>query len=372
MQVGLLVAADARGDGADVVDVEEARRRLLATLTDQFPQFHWAATVLHRRRFSPLGAIDPLTLLEFAVQEKIARKWDYALVLVPNELQLRDRTPTWGVPSSALEVAVISTGEPGPTDDRAATLVAMSLHLLGHMWGLDHAESGPMRASALPAELDTAPFPEEQRIAIVDRLEDVADTRIEETASRIGRLAFYWRTFMADPSAILTDIWGYAPWKLPFRLGRLTAGAATFIVILLLTSESWEVGVNFSPATLAAGTVTAVLAAALFLFVGQNLGKMSGPGQWHEQLVRTRIVIFSSLLVGMASLWIVLTCTAFVVSLAMPEVVLARWLTSVPGPAVLARYAAFMATLGLIGGAFGGNLEDEGNFKAKFLLDDDT
>ena len=177
---------------------------------------------------------------------------------------------------------------------------------------------------------------------------------------------------MADPSAIFTDIWGYAPWKLPFRLGRLTAGAATFIVILLLTSESWEVGVNFSPATLVAATVAAVLAAALFLFVGQNLGKMSGPGLWHEQLVRTRIVIFSSLLVGMVSLWIVLTCAAFVVSLAMPDVVLARWLTSVPGPAVLARYAAFMATLGLIGGAFGGNLEDEGNFKAKFLLDDDT
>lgn len=348
------------------------RERLLDALTAQFPQFQWRIAVVTRHRFSPLGAIDPLTLLEFAVQEKIAHHLDYVLALVPNELSFRDRAATWGVPSSALEAGVISTGADAAPDVGADCLAAMSLHLLGHLWGLEHCGEGPMRPVDCRLDAAVAPFPADQQRAVADRLDEVADTRIEEERRGQSTLAFYWRTFTADPRGILTDLWGYAPWKLPFRLGRLTAGAVTFVVILLLTAETWEVGVNFAPAGVLAGTVAAIPAAAAFLFVGQNLAKLSGAGRLHEQLVRTRLVLYGSLLAGMASLWVVLAVTAFLVSLAMPDAVLARWLTGPPDTFALARYSAFMATLGLLGGALGGNLEDEGNFKAKFLFDEEA
>lgn len=372
VHLGLLPAADER-DPARLQLYRDVREQLLEALTAQFPQFQWQIAVVNRHRFSPLGAIDPLTLLEFAVQEKIAHRLDYVLALVPNELSFRDRAPTWGVPSSALEAGVISTGAEAAPDVRADSLAAMSLHLLGHLWGLEHCGEGPMRP--LPArapDAGLAPFPADQQRTIVDRLDEVADARIEEERRRLSTLAFYWRTFTADPRGILTDLWGYAPWKLPFRLGRLTAGAVTFMVILLLTAETWEVGVNFAPAGVLAATVAAIPAAAAFLFVGQNLAKMSGSGHLREQLVRTRLVLYGSLLAGMASLWVVLSIVAFLVGLAMPDHVLVKWLTERPDAFTLARYSAFMATLGLLGGALGGNLEDEGNFKAKFLFDEEV
>lgn len=366
-----MFAADERSP-ARLELYQGARERLLASLSAQFPDFHWQIALVNRHRFSPLGAIDPLDLLEFAVQEKIDRRLDYALVVVPNELRFRDRSPTWGVPSSALEVGVLSTKAVDSSEGMPDCVAAMALHLLGHLWGLEHCPDGPMRRDRDPADRRPEPFPAEQQRAIVDRLDEVADTRVEEERRGLPKAAFYWRTFAADPRAILTDLWGYAPWKLPFRLGRLTAGAVTFVVILLLTAETWEIGVNFAPAAIAAGTAAAVPAAAAFLFVGQNLAKMSGAGRLHEQLVRTRIVLFGSLLAGMASLWVVLAVLAFLVGLAMPDAVLAKWLVEPPDALALGRYAAFMATLGLLGGALGGNLEDEGNFKAKFLFDEEA
>lgn len=370
VHIGLLLAADDR-DAALHQALDDARARLHQALSGGFAQFQWELTIVSRRRFSPLGALDPLALLEFGVREKIAQRWDYALVIVPNELHFRDRPPTWGVPSSALEVAVVSTETSAP-ERLGDDVAAMALHLLGHLWGLDHDDEGPMSPAPRPQDLSRATFPPTQRDAIVDRLDEVADVRIEEEAPMRHAAHFYWRTFTADPRGILTDIWGYSPWKLPFRLGRLTAGAVTFVVILLLTAETWEVGVSISATAIAVGALGAIAATTLFLFVGQNLAKMSGPGRWHEQLVRTQIVILGSLLVGMTALWVVLSVAALLASLAMPDVVLARWLGQPPDLLTLSRHSAFMAVMGLFGGALGGNLEDEGNFKAKFLFDQES
>jgi hypothetical protein len=52
--------------------------------------------------------------------------------------------------------------------------------------------------------------------------------------------------------------------------------------------------------------------------------------------------------------------------------VLSRWTARVLDVFPLMRHAAFTATLGVFGGELGGNLEEEGNFKSKFLFDDET
>jgi len=370
VHIGLLLAADDTLR-RPAVPYEAARDRLHSALAAQFPRFQWRVTIRQRRRFSPHGAVDPVALLEYGVQEKLAQRWDYALVLVPNELEFRDRPTTWGAPSSALEVAVLSTDRISSADRYGDEVAAMALHLLGHLWGEEHAAAGPMRPADHPEDLHVVRFPADQEARIVDRLDDVADARVEEQSVSKRAVSFYWRTFTADPRAIITDVRGYAPWALPFRLGRLTAGALSFIVILLLAAEPWEVGVHASAAFLAGGAVLAIAAAVSFLFVGQNLRMMAGGTEWHEQLARTQIVIFLSLLVGITSLWVVLAVTTLLCGLAMPDAVLARWLPARPDFAALCRHATFMATLGTFGAALGGSLEDEGNFKAKFLFDQD-
>lgn len=374
VHIGWLLATDV--DESETLTVyQNACRKLQLTLAEQFPQFRWQIDFLHRHRYAPKGAIDPLPLLELGVREKIGHHWDYALVVVPNALRARQRVHTIGVPSSALETAVLSTADLSNHDANQFTrrIVMLSLHLLGHVWGIEHCDEGPMVPPESPQELELAPFPIFQEEIIVDRLEEVADKRLEEQSQQWNPLHFYWRAFWADPKSILIDIVGYAPWRLPFRTARLTAATAVSLLILLLTAEAWEMGINLAPARLILGTLAALLIATGFIFAGQNLGQISREVGWREQLTRTRLIVFGTVLTGMITLWLVLFLFTLLIGWMLPEAVLLRWIqTDQLNRVLLVRHAAFMAMLGVLAGALGGNLEEEEAIKASLFFDEET
>ncbi len=370
--VGWVLAADV-GDRALVDAFREARDRLRGLLSSWFPEFAWEMPFLERRVHPPTGALDPLELLELGAEEKLARHWDYVLVLVPNELVPRHRIAAVGVPSSALEAAVLSTARLG---NGAAALpgriAGLALHLLGHLFGLSHADRGPMRPFEDPAEASLDPFPPEQRETAAANLREVTDARLEEQRARWAALTFYWKAFWSDPRGILRDILGARPWNMPLYLGRLTAAAAVSLVYLLLTAESWEVGAHLGRAWLLAAPAVTILVATAFLFWGQNLAQVGREHGWREQLARTRIVLFGTLVLGLASLWLVLFAVSWAVAAALPREVFARWAGLPPDRLSIPGYAGFMATLGVLAAALGGNLEEEGEIKAELLFDEET
>lgn len=326
--------------------------------------------VVYRRQFPPRGALDPLPLLEFGVEAKIDRGWDFALVVVPNGLDPTERTGTDEIPSSALEVGVASTEALATADgDLADPLAARTLRLLGHLWGLPKADRGPMASDTAALEKFSATDRETVRL----RLGEVSDERMEERdGEAVRRFGAYARAFLADPRGIVTDILGYSPWRLPLRMGRLTAAAAVSIVVFILGAESWELGVNIEEWPLAIATALSVVAATIFLFAGQNLVGLSAGGtrSRREQFLRMRVVLFATLLAGMITLWLLLAVGSCALVLALPAEVPARWLGSALSFADIARYAAFLATLGVLAGALGGSLEAEGKFKAMLYFDD--
>lgn len=372
VHIGWVLTADTRNE-AIIAECRRGAQRLQSVLEQQFPRFRWRVEFLHRHRYAPRGTLDPLHILEYGVQEKTVQRWDYGLMIVTNALEPRQRVRTLGVPSSALEMAVLSTADLGSVGEMGERLVALALHLLGHVWGLEHEEEGPMVPPESVEHLQIAPFPEQQQEAIRDRLDEVADKRLEEQQRSWNMAVFYLRAFLADPKSILIDTIGYAPWRLPLQMGRLTAATAVSLVFLLLAAESWEIGVNLSVAKLAVGSIFAVLLATLFIFNGQNLGEFSRQAAPREQLTRTRIVIFGTLLLGIIALWLLLFVVSYLAARLMPEAILAGWIgvPTVGNPALL-RQSAFMALNGVLAGALGGNLEDEEKIKAKLLYDEET
>lgn len=371
MSIGWLIATEL-SDPALGKAYQQAKTMVNELLVQQFPHFEWDMVLIQESRYPNYGLLEPLPLLEFGVHEKLSRHWDFAIVLVPNELKARARTFTIGVPSSALETAVLSSARLGAIEELPEKITALALHLLGHIWGLEHGDASPMCPPEDCKMMVVSPFSSLQQEHIAERLSEVADERVEEEDAKVGRLRFYWQSFWADPSSVLTDIWGYAPWRMPFRMGRLTAAALVSIVFLLLGAEAWEVGVHTSYLQLIFGTAITITAATAFLFWGQNLGEISRATGWREQLIRTRIVVFCTLLIGLSSLWAVLFTLAFLAATFVPAPVTTNWLGIEVGRDGLARYAAFMAMLGVLAGALGGNLEDEDELKAELLFDEET
>lgn len=368
--VGWIVAADLR-DEALLAAYEEARRRLLAELSERFGEFRWEMPLIVRRVHPPRGALRPLPLLELAGEEKLRRRWDFALAVVPNELEPRHRISTLGVPSSALESAVMSSAQLGPAAELPERLAALAQHLLGHLWTLETSETGPMRPP-LPEELRLEPFPPDEERVVLELLRDATDARLEETRRRWSVPAFYLRAFLADPDGILKSIAGYRPWLLPLQLGRLTAAVAVSLLFLLLTAESWEAGTHVAGWAALGGPFVAVAVATAFVFFGQNLDQVGRGRGRSEQLARSHLVLFGTLLVGMVSLYAVMFALLWALSFALPVGVVAGWSGFEPAELPRLRFISFLATIGLLAAALGGNLEEEDQFKAELFYDEEV
>jgi len=369
--LGWLLGADLR-DPELLAAYDVARERLLAHLRQTLPEFSWRIEADERRVYHPRGALDPVDLLEMGVAEKLHRHWDYVLVLVPNELIPRHSPSALGVPSSALEAAVISTSRLGSGEELVERIVALALHLLGHLWGLEHAPNGPMRPVDDPAELRLEPWPPEQLEQIRQQLAEAAAVRLEEQRARWGVLTFYWRTFFKDPRGILEAIWGYAPWMMPVYLGRLTAAAAVSVVYFLITADAWTLGAHLSWRAVWVMAALSIVAATSFIFSGQDLGRLGREHAWREQLARTRIVLLGTLGLGMASLWLALLVLSLLGAWILPRSLLEAWMEVAPTAGHLLRYAVFTATIGVLGAALGGNLEEEREIKAELFCDEET
>jgi len=370
VSIGWVLAADERGP--EVLEAYMHARQLVQDIMAiQFSSFRWEMPFVERRIHQPFGALDILPLLEVGAQEKVENSWDYAIVVVPNELIPRHRVFTLGAPSSALEVGVMSSARL-PHDERLADcLAALALQLLRHLWGLARNGNGSMVVPADGEVLSGAEYTEEEKSAIMDRLVEVADQRLEEKGGRLGWLSFHWHSFKADPAAILADTWSYSPWRLPFQMGRLTAASAVTLLVFLLAAEAWEVGVNLGWPTLGGAAVGSVLGSTTFIYLGQNLGEVSREVGWREQLARTRIVLLLMLFTGMAALWCVLLCISYSAALLVPADVVTAWVGFQAGWQDLLRHSAFLASLGVFAAALGGNLEEEDEFKARLFCDDE-
>lgn len=256
--IGWLVASDLRDP--ELLEIYARARSLLTEpLREQFPMFDWRMPQIERRNFAPRGSLKPLNLLEMGSEERLFQRWDYALVVVPNELQPRCRISALGVPSSALEVAALSSARLGRKDeDLAERLAALAQHLLGHLFTLETRDEGPMRPPGEVEDLRLHPFPKDQEEELISILSYVTDTRLEERKRSWNTVNFYIRSFFSDWWGILKSIGGYRPWRIPLFLGRLTATVAVSLLLLLLTAESWEAGTHMRTLWLGVGSVAAI------------------------------------------------------------------------------------------------------------------
>jgi len=257
--------------------------------------------------------------------------------------------------------------EPDPKK-RVAALV---LHLLGHLFGVEHESSGVMRPNDETRRLELTDYSEEAKEIIRERLAAVADQRVEEREP-VGSMKFIWRTLVSDPAGIFQDIMGYAPWRMPLYLGRYTAATAVTVIFLFLSAEAWELGGKLPASWLTTGAFFIVLLATLTIYLGQNFHQMGRVFSLREQLVRTRVVLFGALLLGISALWGSLFLIGLLVMAAFPKGVFAGWAGIEVQRLSIVHYAAFMATLGVGAGAFGGNLEEEAEIKAVFLFDEEA
>lgn len=384
IEVGVLVAG--RLPKADREALLVAHAALGERLQGQLPEFRWRLTLHERRDVRSEPREEPVRLLELGVAERDARGWDFALVVTRADLVSRYQPYALGVPSRSLGVGVLSTARIDPEaeePERVARLAdrlrALAQHVFGHLNGLEHDGEGrsPMHDVASPADLDErSDFTPDQRAALREELQQVADLRLEEDAVPPGGLVFYVRAIWTNRPAIASAVRLARPWLLPMRLGRLTAAAASALIVLLTTGEVWELGMSQRAGSMAGLSAFALVGTTAYVVIRQRLLRRRGQRRLTEQIVTGNVAITLTVAFGLVTTYVALFAAVLALAgLLYPAAVVESWTAALGQTPVTGHYlrlAGLVASLGLGIGALGASFEEQSHFRHMAYVDEET
>ena len=372
--------------------VTASRDYMTDYLVKKFPQFEWHMPVVRRSEPIRQRFIESSQLLVEGAEERDIRHWDFAFVITRADLQSYYKPFALAVSSRAVSVAVLSLARLLPefdNDDTAGRggqakianrLCSLGMHLLGNLNGLPHSTDATdyMFEPAGPDDLDAmTDFSETRRCQLTAELLQVADIRLEErpASARSGTLRFYLKAAWIGRGDIASAIIQAKPWEFPFRLSRLTAAALSALLILLITAEVWDLGMNQSPLFVGILSLASLLGTSLFVLKRQNLFLRRGKRQLTEQTVFTNISTALVVLFGMTTTYLLLFGLAVVIGGSIfPPRLVQEWAASLPQAVGWPDYlvlAGFVASLGILIGALGASFEGNPYFRHITFVDEE-
>jgi predicted Zn-dependent protease len=391
IEIGWIVAG--RLDDPDRQAFTRARHHLLTYVQQTFAEFTWRMPMVHREELVRTNREEPVVLLDYGVVERDAKHWDFAFIVTNADLISHYKPYALGAPSRAVSVAVMSTArldqQTTPTatasEERITTManriVALALHLSGHLNGLPHHED-PHRymydlqtTDDLDRMASFSPAHEERLRAI---LREVADVCLEEepTSVRAHPFWFYAHAAWTGRDDIISAIVQAKPWSFPFRLTRLTTAAVSALLLLLVTAEVWELGMSQSAAQVIGLSIGALLLTCIYTLLRQRLLVRRQAGSLSEQTVITNIAITSVVGLGMLTTYGWLFSSVLGLSLLIfRRPVVAGWVVALDGEIRACHYvvlAAFVASLGILIGALGASFEQQHYFRHITYVDEET
>jgi hypothetical protein len=229
------------------------------------------------------------------------------------------------------------------------------------------------------SDLDSAAeFSTAQKKLMVRELEEIADRRLEETRTyrKVKPWRFYLLSTWVNRREIAHAVREARPWQFPFRLSRLTTAALSAMLILIVTSEVWELAISQDSLLAVLLSVASVCLATAYVVLHQGLYIRRGKSRLTEQTVTTNITMSLVVWLGMITTYILVFSTAFLAGplLFNPQLVVS-WSGDIGQPPLLDEYlllAALVAALALCIGALGASFESSYYFRHITFVDEEV
>ena len=218
----------------------------------------------------------------------------------------------------------------------------------------------------------------EEMEELTGNLTEVADLRLEESSrERAHPWRFLLRASFINREQILETIVAARPWQFPQRLSRLTTAAVSTVALLLMSAESWDLGLTQSWTSLAVISLVILVFTTLFISMRQHL-LLSRSSHHREQIAVTRVSAIGIVLSGLALTWACMLALALVTNLLLfsPELI-TQWANSQAAANNLItagsylKMATFCASLGLLIGALGASFEEQTHFQHVIFVDEE-
>lgn len=378
-------------DTADRDASAQARDAVLRSLRDAFPEFTWSLPVVQHLQHSVGRREEPVRLFDLGAAERNIRHWDLGVLLTSADLVSHDKPFTLGTFSTALGLIAVSTSRIDPKiesrqiseEQRVALLCqriqAVVLHSVGHLLGLGHSDQPRnwMADFQTVEELDQARhFSDDQLEVLRESLRSIADLRVEEEPrlARSAAVKFYALSAWRNRREILQAIARAEPWYFPVRLNRLATAAMSSLVVLMITAESWELGMSLTPATALALAGVCLVTTSIFVVRRQRLLVRREQRGAEERKVVANVSALLIVAIGMLTTFLGLFTLALAAGLTLfARSVVESWAASVSdiGAEQYASLAIYLASVGIVIGALGASFEEQHHFRHVISVDEE-
>jgi hypothetical protein len=364
---------------------------MLSQMQEAFPELDWQMPRMIRPEAGRGAREEPVDLLELGINERHARRWDFAIVVAGADLVTHYGPHALATASRSADVAILSTsridplatGEEHSSEERkellAQRIYALAMHLLGRLNGVEHdeAEANVMRAVESVEALDHMnEYSERSRDALLGSLRDVADLRLEEALDRPSWPLFYLKASWVNLREIARAVREAGPWLFPVRLSRLSAAAFSILFLLLVTAEVWELGMSQPGARVSVLTFVIFVVTTMYIMKRHRLLVRPGARALTEQMVVTNVATTLCVFLGLATTYVVLLVAILVLAWAVyPPALVASWAPSLEESIRWTHYtslAAFVAALGILIGALGASFEGYQYFRHVIYIDEEV
>ncbi len=167
------------------------------------------------------------------------------------------------------------------------------------------------------------------------------------------------------------------PWQFPRRLSRLTTAAVSTVALLLMSAESWDLGLSRSWTSLACISLFILTLTTVYIsFLQHRL--LSRCSYHREQIAGTRVSTIGLVLTGLVLTWgVMFTLAILAAALLFSPELISQWTSSTEEslnaitPISYLKMAIFCASVGLLIGALVASFEGQTHFQHVIFVDDE-
>jgi len=350
-------------DGRSSTVLDGCRPWLEDYLSTTFSSFTWIVQKEER----DLQWADPLLVLDGAQAVMEDHGWQFSFV-VSDRTQSSPANSSLATLSFSHSAALIYLPSLAPNGEEQDNerVVTRCCHLilayLARLNGLPHLKEEVIRTRDLD---ESDPLSPEEVKELDCALQSLADGILRRGMKEIKGLALYARIIFTRPMHVLRTVFSHRPLRMVFSLGKLVFAAMAALVLALLSTELWYLGVGINIWRLILIAATALLAATVYVVFRQHLYVRRVSRSLSEQAAFFNLTSFFTVFSVLLALFVIIfVITLLVTSGVYPRYIVEDWvMSSEVGFGDYVRGSLLISSMTMVVGALGAGLEENEHFR---------
>jgi membrane protease YdiL (CAAX protease family) len=343
--------------------LDGCRERLSSFFAASLPDFHW---VLDKEAWEGEW-LASLRILDRAQARMEEAQWQFCFIILDREPDV----PTFPSPGSisfSHSAATIFLPRLIPytkADDIEAMTAGccnLVLSYFARLNGLPRTEE----AGTTSADLEGGSlFNQVELGELNSSLHSMTDGLLKKGVKEVRGLALYMRVILSHPMRVIRTVLSHHPLRMVFSLGKLVFAAMAALVLSLLSTELWQLGIGINTWRLILIAVAVLLAATIYVVFQQRLFVRRVSMSLSEQAAFFNLTSFLTVFSVFLVLFLVIFAVTILVTLGIyPRYIVKGWLLKNElGFGDYVRVSLLISSLALIVGALGAGLEENQHFR---------